>query len=242
VRTPLPTREGRRDPPGATIAADGVNFSIFSPAATAVEVLLFETADSPRPFQVITLDPDTNRTRLMWHVFVEGLVPGAYYSWRMDGPGDTAVSGRRFNARKELSDPWAREVSDSLWDRKRASDPVDAGLCGLRSVVCDESFDWSGERSIARGLEGAVIYELHVGGFTQHPSSGAARPGTFNALAEKIPYLQQLGITHVELLPVMAFDEQSVPPGPTARGLRNYWGYNTHSFWSPHPRYCGTPQ
>jgi glycogen operon protein len=222
------------------LEADGVNFSIFGAEATSVELLLYEAADSPRPFQVIALDPDSNRTRLVWHVFVEGLAVGAYYSWRMDGPDDTAVSGRRFNVRKELSDPWAREVSDRLWDRKRAADPADAGPCALRSVVCDESFDWGGEQSIARGLEGAVIYELHVGGFTQHPSSRCAQPGTFSALAEKIPYLQELGITHVELLPVMAFDEQSVPPETAARGLRNYWGYNTHSFWTPHPRYCGT--
>jgi glycogen operon protein len=234
----LLTREGRRYPPGATLAADGVNFAIFGPAATSVELLLYEAADSPRPFQVIALDPDTNRTRLVWHIFVAGLAPGVYYSWRMDGPGDTAISGRRFNPCKELSDPWAREVSDSLWNRKRAADPADAGA-GLRSVVGDPSFDWSGERSIALDLEGAVIYELHVGGFTQHPSSGAAQPGTFSAVVEKIPYLQQLGITHVELLPVMAFDEQSVPPATAARGLRNYWGYNTHSFWTPHPRYCG---
>jgi len=234
----LPTREGRRYPPGAMLAADGVNFSIFGPAATSVELLLFEAADSPRPFQVIALDPDKNRTRLVWHVFVEGLAPGAYYSWRMDGPGDTAISGRRFNPTKELSDPWAREVDDSLWDRKRAADPADASPA-LRSVVGDPSFDWSGERPIAPDLEGAVIYELHVGGFTQHPSSRAAQPGTFSALVEKIPYLQELGITHVELLPIMAFDEQSVPPATAARGLRNYWGYNTHSFWTPHPRYCG---
>jgi len=235
----VPIREGRRYPPGATPAADGVNFSIFSPQATWVELLLYEAADGPRPFQVIALDPDRNRTNLMWHVFVEGLAPGAHYSWRMDGPTDTAVTGRRFNPRKELSDPWAREVSDTLWDRKRAADPADAGTCALRAVVGDRSFDWSGERSIARGLEAAVIYELHVGGFTRHPSSRAARPGTFSGLAEKIPYLQELGITHVELLPVMAFDEQSVPPAAAARGLSNYWGYNTHSFWSPHPRYCG---
>ena len=238
----LPAREGRRFPPGATLGTDGVNFSIFSPAATWVELLLYEAAESPRPFQVIALDPEKNRTNLMWHVFVEGLAPGAHYSWRMDGPADTALTGRRFNVRKELSDPWAREVSDTLWDRKRAADPADAGPCGLRSVVCDQSFDWSGERPIARGLDGAVIYELHVGGFTQHPASHAAKPGTFSGLMEKIPYLQELGITHVELLPVMAFDEQSVPPAVAARGLRNYWGYNTHSFWSLHPRYCGAQQ
>jgi glycogen operon protein len=241
VRALLPTREGKRFPPGATLTADGVNFSIFSREATWVELLLYEAADSPRPFQVVTLDPEANHTKLMWHVFVEGLAPGAHYSWRMDGPTDTAVTGRRFNPRKELSDPWAREVSDALWDRKRAADPADGGPCGLRSVVGEPSFDWSGERPIERELEGAVIYELHVGGFTQHPSSGVARPGTFSGLMEKIPYLQALGITHVELLPVMAFDEQSVPAATAARGLRNYWGYNTHSFWSPHPRYCGAP-
>ena len=238
MRASLPTRDGSRYPPGATLGADGVNFSIFSPQATSAELLLYEAADSPRPFQVVVLDPDSNRTHMMWHVFVEGLAPGAHYTWRLEGPGDTAVSGHRFNPRKELLDPWARGVTDALWDRKRAADPGDAGPCGLRSVVCDRTFDWSGERPSVRGLEGAVIYELHVGGFTRHPSSAAARPGTFGALAEKIPYLQELGITHIELLPVMAFDEQSVPPAVAARGLRNYWGYNTHSFWSPHPGYC----
>jgi isoamylase len=242
VPASLPTREGRRYPPGATLDADGVNFSIVSPEATWVELLLYEAADSPRAFQVVTLDPDRNRTNLVWHVFVAGLAPGAHYAWRMDGPTDTALTGRRFNPRKELSDPWAREVSDALWDRKRAADPADASPCGLRSVVAEPSFDWSGERPITRGLEGAVIYELHVGGFTQHPSSRVARPGTFSGLAEKIPYLKDLGITHVELLPVMGFDEQSVPAAAAARALRNYWGYNTHSFWSPHPRYCGGHQ
>ncbi len=242
MRTPLPTRAGRRYPPGATLAADGVNFSVFSPHATRVELLLYEAADSLQPVEVIALDPENNRSHMTWHVFVEGLAPGAHYTWRMDGPADTAASGRRFNARKELLDPWARGVTGALWDRKRAVDPADAGPCGLRSVVCDPSFDWSGERPVARGLEGSVIYELHVGGFTRHPSAGVAAPGTFSALAEKIPYLRELGITHVELLPVMAFDEQSVPPAVAARGLRNYWGYNTHSFWSPHPRYCVAPQ
>ncbi|MGC2049462.1 MAG: alpha-amylase family glycosyl hydrolase [Gallionella sp.] len=92
-----------------------------------------------------------------------------------------------------------------------------------------------------RGLEGAVIYELHVGGYTRHASAGVAHPGTFAGLKEKIPYLRELGVTHVELLPVMAFDEQDVPPSVAARGLKNYWGYSTHSFWAPHPGYCIAP-
>ena len=232
-------RVGSRFPLGATSLADGVNFSLLSPNATQAELLLYATADSPQPFQVIALDPDLNRTYLAWHVFVEGVAAGVQYTWRLDGPADTVSTGQRFNPRKLLVDPWARGVTDALWNRERAADPADAGPCGLRAVVSDAHFDWSGERSIPRTLEGAVIYELHVGGFTRHPSSGVTTPGTFVALTEKIPYLQELGITHVELMPVMAFDEQSVPRAVAARGLKNYWGYNTHSFYSPHPAYCG---
>ena len=241
MRPPLTTRDGSRHPPGPTLTAEGVNFSIFSPRATRVELLLYEAADSPEPFEIIALDPENNRTYLAWHVFVERLAPGTHYCWRVDGPAGSAEAGQSFNPRKELLDPRARGVTDAMWNRRRAADPADPGPCGFRSVVCDLSFDWSGERPVARDLEGAIIYELHVGGFTRHASSGVTAPGTFRALAQKIPYLQQLGITHVELLPVMAFDEQSVPPAVAARGLRNYWGYNTHSFWSPHPRYCLEP-
>ena len=237
-----PTRAGSRLPPGATALAHGVNFSLFSRHATQVELLLFEAVDSPQPFQTVVLDPDTNRRYFTWYIFVEGLGPEAHYAWRVDGPSDTAATGERFNARKTLLDPWARAVTDALWNRGRAADPADDTPCGIRGVVCDSRFDWSGERPIPRGLEGAVIYEMHVGGFTRHPSAGAGAPGTFSALTERIPYLKELGVTHVELLPVMAFDEQSVPPAVAARGLRNYWGYNTHSFWSPHPRYCVSPE
>ena len=98
------------------------------------------------------------------------------------------------------------------------------------------------DEPLARPQQNAIIYELHVGGFTSHPSSGVAHPGTFDGLIEKIPYLKALGITHVELLPIMAFDEQDVPPDTAALGLENYWGYSTHSFFSPHPGYCVTPE
>jgi glycogen operon protein len=236
------TRVGSRLPPGAAVAAGGVNFSLFSRHATGVELLLYEAADSPHPFQIIALDPDVNRSYFTWHVFVEGLTAGAHYAWRVDGPADTAATGRRFNPRKTLLDPWARAVTDALWDRRRAADPTDDGPGGFRGVVIERSFAWSGERPISRDLEGAVIYELHVAGLTRHASSGASAPGTFSALTERIPYLRELGITHVELLPVMAFDEQSVPPAVAAHGLKNYWGYNTHSFWSLHPAYCVSPE
>ncbi|BDG01463.1 glycogen debranching enzyme [Anaeromyxobacter oryzae] len=219
--------------------AGGVNFCVFSRHATRVALLLYADATSPEPFQVIELEPERNRTFFFWHVFVEGLPPGTQYTWRVDGPSDTQETGRSFNARKELVDPWARAVTDAVWDRRRAADPDDAGHVGFRAVVTGPLHPR--ERAAPSGLAGAVVYELHVGGFTRHPSSGVAHPGTFAGLTEKIPYLRELGVTHVELMPVMAFDEQDVPAAVRARGLRNYWGYSTHSFHSPHPRYCVDP-
>ena len=229
------TRPGSRFPPGATVVPGGINFCIFSRHATRVELLLYEAADSPEPFQVIALTPERNRSFFFWHVLVEGLPLRTCYTWRADGPQDTMQTGRAFNARKELVDPCTRAVTDTLWNRLRAADPQDGGHASLRGVVTEPVH--SSDATAPRGLDGAIIYELHVGGFTRHPSSGVKHPGTFAGLIEKIPYLGELGITHVELMPVMAFDEQDVPAPVAARGLRNYWGYSTHSFYSPHPRY-----
>jgi glycogen operon protein len=216
-----------------------VNFCVFSRHATAVDLLLYESGQSDAPFQVVTLSPEVNRTFAFWHVFVEDLPAGTAYTWRVDGPADPS-QGRPFNPRKELVDPWATAVSDARWDRRRAADPSDDSHSTIRALV---SPPLAGSRSpeALRALEGAVIYELHAGGFTRHPSSGVRHPGTFSGLAEKVPYLRDLGVTHVELLPVMAFDEQDVPSGVAALGLRNYWGYSTHSFYSPHPGYCVDP-
>jgi len=234
------TRPGSRFPPGATVLPDGVNFCIFTRAATRVELLLYADPDSREPFQVIALSPGRNRTFFFWHVFVEGLPSPTCYAWRADGPTDTQQTGLRFNPRKALIDPWARTVTDALWDRGRASDAQDAGHTAFRAVVTEPSGRQCGTTA-PLGLDAAIIYELHVGGFTRHPSSGVRHPGTFAGLIEKIPYLRDLGVTHVELLPVMAFDEQDVPASVAARGLKNYWGYSTHSFYSPHPRYCVDP-
>jgi isoamylase len=240
VAAPLyATRPGSRFPPGATSSRDGVNFCFFSRHAAHVELLLYAEPDSSEPFQVITLTPEHNRTFFFWHVFVEGLPPRTCYTWRADGPTDTEQTGRYFNPRKELLDPWARAVTDTLWDRRRAADPQDTGHASLRAVVTEPTRPR--EPTASRGLDGAIVYELHVGGFTRHPSSGVKHPGTFAGVIEKIPYLRALGVTHVELLPVMAFDEQDVAAPVAARGLRNYWGYSTHSFYSPHPRYCTDP-
>jgi glycogen operon protein len=238
-----PIRPGARYPFGATPDRDGVNFCIFSRYAKAVQLLLFATPDSPEPFQVIELDPEVHCTFFSWHVYVEGLSAGAPYAWRAKGP-DTAVavSGFRFDGEKALVDPWARAVTDAHWDRHRAREPErDNTASAIRALAVDDTFDWEGDAPRNLPRETAIIYEVHVGGFTHHPSSGVAHPGTFSGLIEKIPYLKELGVTHVELLPVMAFDEQDIPPGAVERGLKNYWGYATHSYFAPHPAYCRSP-
>lgn len=232
------TQPGERYPFGATADANGVNFSIFSRHAERVELLLFEEAEQKEPFQIIALDPYRNCTFFSWHIYVKELPAGSYYTWRVFGPDDP-VLGRRFNPNKQLVDPWARAVSTKVWDRKRGADPLDDGPNAIRGIVLPpDEYDWEGDQPLNYNLRNSIIYEVHVGGFTRDPSAEVRHPGTFAGLIEKIPYLKSLGITHVELLPVMAFDEQDVPPGVAARGNKNYWGYSTHSFFAPHPGYC----
>lgn len=236
-------KHGSPYPQGCRPHSEGVNFSIFSRYATAVELLLFETADSEEPFQVIHLQKEKNRTFFSWHVFVKKLPLGTWYCWRMDGPHQPHQTGLRFDKQKQLLDPWARAVSHKRWSRSIACLPGNNSHSAMRCCVVDDNhYDWEGDIPLAIRSEKAIIYELHVGGFTRHPSADVKNPGTFAGLIEKIPYLKGLGISHVELLPVMAFDEQDVPPHTADLGLKNYWGYSTHSFFSPHPGFCVTPE
>jgi isoamylase len=235
------TKPGFTYPIGAQPDSNGVNFSIFSRHATWVELLLYDRSDSLEPFQVISLEPQVNRTFYAWHVYIEDLPAGTWYNWRMDGANNTKETGLSFDRDKYLLDPWARVINDDLWNRKAACLPGDNGHLAMRSMVVDASYDWEEDQPLTTESEDAIIYEMHVGGFTRHASANVKEPGTFVGLIEKIPYLKELGITHVELLPIMAFDEQDVPLGTAALGLKNYWGYSTHSFFSPHPGYCATP-
>ncbi len=236
-------KHGSSYPTGCKLNSGGVNFSIFSRYAEQAELLLFDSADCDEPFQIIPLQKEINRTFYSWHVYVCRLPAGTWYSWRMDGPNHVRESGFRFEKDKHLVDPWARAVSQKRWSRKAACKPGDNTRTAMRCVVVDDdNYDWEGDKPLRISSEKSIVYELHVGGFTKHPSSNVANPGTFAGLIEKIPYLKQLGITHVELLPVMAFDEQDVPRNTYDIGLKNYWGYSTHSFFSPHPGYCVTPE
>jgi len=157
----------------------------------------------------------------------------------VDGP-DNDDTGSRFDPSVELLDPWAKAVTDVLWQRKYNRDTKeDKGSTSMRAMVLPESsYDWEGDRPLPQSSEKEIIYELHVGGFTRHPSAGVAHPGTFSGIIEKVPYLQELGVTSVELMPIMAFDEQDLPDKARDLGLQNYWGYATHSFFSPHSGYC----
>jgi isoamylase len=225
-------------PLGASPVPGGVNFSVFSMNATGVELLLFATHDAPEPFQAIRLDPSVNKSFHFWHVFVRGLHAGAHYAYRVDGPFDLA-SGHRFNRNKVLIDPYARGNTNARWKRDAAIGPDDNVATSLRSVVIDTSdYDWEGDRPLNHPMEDTVIYAAHVRGFTQSPSSGVLHPGTFLGLIEKIPYLKDLGVTAVELLPVFDFDETVVLREVNGRPVTNYWGYSTIGFFAPDSVFC----
>ena len=227
-------KRGKCFPLGATVSADGVNFSIFSKSATRVDLLLFDQVDNDKPARVIKLRPSRHRTFYYWHVFVIGLEAGQLYAYRFHGPFDPQ-RGHRFAADKLLLDPYGKGVAVPVkFSRLAASRPGDNAATAMKSVVADlDKYEWEGDRPLNRPYTQTVIYELNVGGFTRHSNSGVGeiKRGTYAGLIEKIPYLQDLGITAVELLPVFHFDEQDAP-----EGLTNYWGYSPISFFAPH---CG---
>jgi isoamylase len=232
---------GSSHPAGMSVYADGVNFSIFSEAATEVFLLLFDSATAAQPVQTVRFDPFRNKTFHLWHVFVRGCGPGMFYALRMDGPAD-AAAGQRFNPNKVLIGPLAHSISKDLWNRASAVGAQDNVATSMRCAVVDtKGYDWEGDRPLKRPIHESIIYEVHVGGFTRSPTSGVAHHGTFAGMIEKIPYFQALGITAVELLPVFEFDDTNVSIGPLGEPVRNYWGYSTIGFFSPHSGYCADP-
>jgi glycogen operon protein len=226
---------GNSFPLGATLSNGGTNFSVFAKHSTAAKLLLFDAVDDPEPSCVIDLDQYENRTYHYWHVFVSGVTAGQIYGYRVLGPFDPA-SGLRFDPEKVLLDPYGKCIAvPARRSREAARQPGDNAATALRSVVVDPSaYDWEGDAPPRRSFAKTIVYEMHVASFTRHPSSGVAplKRGTYAGLIDKIPYLQDLGISAIELLPVFAFDEDDSPPG-----LKNYWGYQPLSFFAPHPGY-----
>jgi isoamylase len=226
---------GRSYPLGATLDEGGANFSVFAKHSTAAQLLLFDQADAPAPSRVIDLDPQINRTYHYWHTFVPGVAAGQTYAYRMSGPFDPA-RGLRFDPSKLLLDPYGKCIArPAERTREAARMRGENTATALRSVVVDpHGYDWEGDAQLGRPFSKTVIYEMHVGGFTRHPNSGVgpSKRGTYAGLIDKIPYLRDLGVSAVELLPVFAFDEQDGPPG-----LGNYWGYQPLSFFAVHDGY-----
>jgi isoamylase len=226
---------GASAPLGATVRPDGVNFSVFSKHATLMELLLFDDENATQPSKVIPLDANEHRTYHYWHVFVPDLQPGQVYAYRAHGPF-APDRGCRFDAEKVLLDPYGYALTvPETYDRWAAARRGDNAEAAMKSVVADpDRYDWDGDLPLNRPFAETVIYELHVGGFTRHPSSGvpSAKRGTYAGLIQKIPYLKDLGVTALELLPVFQFDPQDAP-----QGLVNYWGYQPVSFFAPHHAY-----
>jgi isoamylase len=226
---------GRSAPLGATVGHGGVNFSLYSRDASGIELLFFDREDDGQPTRLIVLDPSVNRTYHYWHVFVPGVQAGQLYGYRVHGPLDH-IKGMRFDAAKVLLDPYGRGVVvPKNYSRKAAEEKGDNAETAMKSVIVDpRTYNWEGDTPLDRPSSQSIVYEMHVRGFTRHPNSGvsAETRGTFRGLIEKIPYLKDLGISAVELLPVFQFDPQDCPPGRV-----NYWGYAPISFFAPHQAY-----
>ena len=227
-------KQGKPYPLGSTLTDDGVNFSIFSAHAKAMHLLLFDSDDASKASRVISLDPKRNRTGHYWHIEVPNILPGQVYAYRADG-AYAPEYGCRFDPEKVLLDPYAKAVCVSRYSRAAAISRGDNEASSMRSVVADlDRYDWQGDQPLRREFRDTVIYELHVGGFTRNPNSGLSKEkrGTYAGLVEKIPYLQELGVTAIELMPICQFDWQDGPSGS-----ENYWGYSPISFFALHLGY-----
>ena len=218
-------------PFGPLVQQHGVQFVVFSRHATEMRVLLYDDVKSVKPSRIIRMTPDADRWGDIWSVMVPNLRSGQLYHLQADGPFEPS-EGHRFDGRLCLVDPWAPALAG---DFQRVNDEL---VLPPKCVVVDQQFDWQGDRHLRHDLADTVIYEMHVRGFTQHPSSKSNHPGTFLGVIDKIPYLKSLGVTAVELLPIHEFAADT--SGGASR-RRNYWGYDSLNFFSPHRGYGFDP-
>jgi glycogen operon protein len=244
---------GKAWPFGAELTNAGVNFALFSRHASAVSLILFESTEPKSSKEEIPLNQRKYRTGDIWHCYIPGLKAGALYLYRVDGPY-IPERGLRYNSNKLLLDPYAKALTDlSNWDQgsslayipgKFSTDLSysyrDDSLTKPRCIVIDDEFDWQGDTPLNYPLRFSILYEAHVRGLSQHPNSGAAHPGTYKGVTEKIPYLKDLGITSLELLPTQEFNENEFDRKNPRTGeiLKNYWGYSTVGFFAPKGSYA----
>jgi isoamylase len=224
-------------PFGATFVPGGVNFSIFSRSAKSCSLVLFEKGAATPKVEIPFLD--AFRIGNVFSMIVFDLdFEDLEYGYRMDGPF-APQEGHRFDPSKILLDPYARAIGGrATWRAKPNWDNV----YPHRAMLVLDDFDWEGERPLELPAEDLIIYEMHARSFTAHPSSGVKAPGTFGAIRDKIPYLKELGVNCVELMPIYEFDEfeNSRPSSHTGDLLLNYWGYSTVGFFAPKAGYAAT--
>ena len=218
---------------GACVASNGVSFTINSHGATRCTLLLFKP-QAPKPYARIPF-PDSYRIGDTYSMLVYDIKPDEFeYAFSFDGPYEPA-KGLLFNEENVLLDPYSRAVTGQ---RKWGEKPEGGKDFEYRARVVKSSFDWGNIKQLEQPFEDLVIYETHVRGYTKDKSSGVSAPGTFAGLKEKIPYLKDLGINAVELMPIFEFDEMESARVVDGVQLYNYWGYNTVSFFAPNTSYA----
>lgn len=226
-------RPGFYDMNGATALPGAVNFTVHSQKATSCELLLFHRMEE-KPYAIIPF-PERYRIGKVYSMIVFGLnIEEFEYAFRLDGPWDPK-QGLLFDKTHPLLDPYAKAVTgQSVWGVQPQKDGP------YRARVVKNNFDWGNFGQPLLPMSDLIIYELHVRGFTKHPSSNVTHPGTFEGLMEKIPYLKELGINAVELMPIFEFDETLGKRDVDGRTLLDYWGYNTVSFFAPNTSYTAS--
>lgn len=218
---------------GACVASNGVSFTINSHGATRCTLLLFKP-QAPKPYARIPF-PDSYRIGDTYSMLVFDIKPDEFeYAFSFDGPYEPA-KGLLFNEENVLLDPYSRAVTGQ---RKWGEKPEDGKDFEYRARVVKSNFDWGNIKQLEQPFEDLVIYEIHVRGYTKDKSSGVSAPGTFAGLKDKIPYLKDLGINAVELMPIFEFDEMESARVVDGVQLYNYWGYNTVSFFAPNTSYA----
>lgn len=238
-KTTLATTRGFALATGCTFLSEGVNFSIFARHASGVTLVieLPATASTDLEQHTIPLHPRTNKTGDIWHILIKTRREDLRYGYRISGPHDHTDRGLAYDETILLLDPVSPAHLPRAWGQTVA-DPNAPRCCHIK-----HDFDWQCDRPLNIPLAQSIIYELHVRGFTRHQSSRVSHPGTYAGVMEKIPYLKELGITAVELMPVTEFDENdTVFTHPrTGERLKNFWGYNPISFFALKSGYAADP-
>lgn len=235
-KSPPALQRGYPLPYGTTILDHGINFALFARHATAVTLIIKSTGKTENTLE-IELDPELNRTGDVWHTFLVTGDRDFSYGYRLDGETDIKAQGLIYNREQTLLDPFCQNIAGHRWGDEH---PVtNTPLCRLTI----DDFDWGNDRPLKIPMVDSIIYELHVRGFTQDTSSGVKHPGTYLGIIEKIPYLKDLGVTAVELMPVTEWDENDnvfIDP-ETGEKLKNYWGYNPQSFFALKTGFASDP-